>query len=411
MKKEQIRWVILFLVFCATGLNFLDRQILSMTIIRIQETFRITDVQYGWINTSFLLSYALMFTIGGRIIDLTGGRLGLGLAVSIWSVACLLHGVMENFYQLLAFRFLLGFGEGACFPGAARVAYEWFDSSKRALANGIAIGGSAIGAVIAPPLTSYVANELGWRASFIIPGAIGIIWVMTWFLISWKRFVEVPAKQAKTHSPSFLAILANRYVMAFIAIRFLLDPVMYFLMFWVPKYLSEQRNISFEKIGELFWIPFLALGVSNIFGGLLSDKLIQEGFSVNKARKTIMGIAAAMTLCVPFIVLTESHTTAIALLAVMLFAHGLWITNYITSIADMFGGMATSTVVGLSGTAGAISALVLNPLIGIVIGSYSYTPLWVVSGLLYPLGYIILLVFIPAIRSVSIVEKERKKLL
>ncbi|PRD50793.1 MFS transporter [Sphingobacterium gobiense] len=397
--KNKIAWLVLVLVFIATGLNFLDRQVLSMTIIKIQEEFHITDVQYGWINTSFLVSYALMFTVGGRIIDTVGGKIGLGLAVLIWSIACFLHGVMQNFYQLLAFRFLLGFGEGGCFPGAAKVVYEWFDEKKRGMANGIAIGGSAIGAVLAPPLTIYVASSFGWRASFIIPAIVGMIWVVSWFLIPWKKYIGTPNEKTVSSGVSFARILKNKYLWVFVSIRFLLDPVLYFLMFWVPKYLSEYRGMSFERIGDSFWIPFLALGISNIFGGWISDKLIQRGISINKARKGVMGIAAGLTLCAPFIAFVGSYQLAIALLTLLLFAHGFWITNYITAISDIFGSKATSTVVGLSGTAGALSSLLINPFIGEIVTRYSYTPLWVTAGLMYPLGFLLFLVFIPRIKA------------
>lgn len=397
--KNRIAWLVLILVFVATGLNFLDRQVLSMTIIKIQEEFQITDVQYGWINTSFLISYALMFTVGGRIIDTVGGKIGLGLAVLIWSVACLLHGAMQGFYQLIAFRFLLGFGEGGCFPGAAKVVYEWFDEKKRGMANGIAIGGAALGAVLAPPLTTYVASNFGWRASFIIPGIIGVVWVFVWFLVPWKKYVVSGSKKIVSSRIPFVTILKNRYLWVFVAIRFLLDPVMYFLMFWVPKYLSEYRGMSFERIGDLFWIPFLALGISNIFGGWISDKLVQRGLSLNSARKWVMGVAAGLTISAPFIAFVDSYQLAIALLSLLLFAHGFWITNYITAISDMFGSKATSTVVGVSGTAGALSSLLINPFIGEIVTRYSYTPLWVVAGLMYPLGFLLFVALVPRVKA------------
>ncbi|GAB2792598.1 MFS transporter [Rhabdobacter roseus] len=402
MKNTSTRWFIVGLLFVATGLSFLDRQVLSIAIIKIQEEFHISDVQYGWVNTSFLVSYALMFTLGGRLIDKVGSRTGLAVSVGLWSVANSLHGVMTNFTQLITFRFLLGMGEGGCFPGAAKAVYEWFDKKERALANGIAIGGSAIGAVVAPPLTIWLASTYGWRGGFIIPGLVGIGWVVVWLLVPWKKStpapIEVRVPEEKKASIPFLTILKNKYTWVFILIRFLLDPVFYFMMFWIPKYLSEVRNVSFERIGGLFWIPFLALGIANILGGWFSDGLIKRGFSVGKARKTVMGIAAALTLVAPLIEWVGSVGVAIALMAGFMFAHGFWITNYITSISDIFGERATSTVVGLSGTAGAVSGLILNPLMGLIIQNYSYQPLWIASGLMYPLAFVVLLLFIPTIK-------------
>ena len=185
MKKNFLPWIVLALLFVATGLSFLDRQVLSMTIIKIQAEFKFSDVEYGFVNTAFLISYALMFTVGGRLIDTWGSKIGLAVAVGIWSLACGLHGAMTGFYQLVAFRFLLGIGEGACFPGAAKTVYEWFDEKKRGLANGIAIGGAAMGAVIAPPLIILISSHFGWRWSFIIPAIAGIVWVIIWLYIPW----------------------------------------------------------------------------------------------------------------------------------------------------------------------------------------------------------------------------------
>lgn len=399
MRSVKLRWVVVWMLFIATGLSFLDRQVLSIAIIEIEKAFGLTDIEYGWVNTSFLIGYALMFTMGGWLIDRYGGKAGLAVSVGVWSVANVLHGIMTGFHQMAAFRFLLGVGEGGCFPGAAKAVNEWFDKKERALANGIAIGGSAIGAVIAPPLTIWISGAHGWRWSFVIPGLIGIVWVLLWLLLPNRHRKATPHIDSK--NPPQRRVLPLAYlvkikeVRAFIAIRFLLDPVLYFLMFWIPKYLSAERGVSYEAIGNLFWIPFLALGISNILGGWLSDGLINKlGFSVDKGRKTVMGMAALLTMAAPAIAFVSSVELAVCLMSLVTFAHGLWITNYITSISDIFGASATSTVVGLSGTAGALSALVVNPLIGWVVTSMGYTPLWIASGVMYPLGFLILVLFI-----------------
>jgi ACS family hexuronate transporter-like MFS transporter len=401
----KVRWFILIMVFIATGLNFLDRQVLSMTIIKIQHEFNITNVQYGMVNTSFLISYALMFTVGGRLIDKIGGKAGMALSVGVWSLASTLHGLMTNFHQLLAFRFLLGVGEGGCFPGAARTVYEWFGKKERALANGIAIGGSALGAVLAPPLTTLISAHYGWRWSFVIPGLLGLLWLVIWMLLSWRKTAPATEPAAapaeRPDSIPFLTLLKNREAQILILIRFLLDPVFYFLMFWVPKYLHEERQVPFERIGELFWIPFLALGIANIMGGWFSDKLVARNLSVNMARKVVMGIAACITLVAPLIAWVSSVEIAILLMALMMLAHGFWITNYITAISDIFGKNATSTVVGLSGTAGAVSGLILNPFLGLIIQHYSYGPLWLISGLMYPLAFVLFVLFIPKIQALD----------
>src|SRR5690606_13065829 len=221
-------------------------------------------------------------------------------SVGIWSIANALHGFMTNFPQLLAYRFLLGVGEGGAFPGAAKTVYTWFSEKERGLANGIAIGGAAIGAVVAPPLTIWLTNAYGWRSGFVVPGIVGMVWVVLWLIIPWKQ-VNVPKVDARSGESKVLIrqLLRIRQTWVFILMRFLLDPVMYFMMFWIPKYLGEIRGVSYERIGELFWVPFLALGISNIIGGWFSDKLSVRTRSISRARKIVMGVAAALTMLLP----------------------------------------------------------------------------------------------------------------
>ena len=415
MKIRNLRWIIVALLFVATGLSFMDRQILSLAIIKIKEEFLMSDVEYGWVNTAFLLAYAIMFSLGGWLIDRYGTRIGLAVSVALWSLSSAFHGLTQNVWQLGVSRFFLGLGEGGAFPGAAKGVREWFPQKQRGFAMGIAIGGAALGAVIAPPLTVYLTRLFGWRGTFLMTGVIGGIWVLIWLL-----FFRVPQKsrlvtdkelafiegdkkedERKKGNPiPVRTILRTKEAWGLIAMRFLLDPVFYYIMFWIPKYLSEVRAVSFERIGELFWIPFLALGISNMLGGLLSDKLISSGLSVNKARKSIMGIAAVLTMFTMFTPAVGSAEMAIFLITLFMFAHGFWITNYITITSELFGKNGTSTMVGMAGTAGAVAGMLINPLIGKVVESYSYTPLWITTGILYPIGFIVLLTSIPKIREI-----------
>ena len=182
MKIKNLRWIIVALLFVATGLSFLDRQVLSLAIIKIKAEFLMTDVEYGWVNTAFLLSYAIMFTLGGWLIDRFGTRIGLAVSVGLWSLSSAFHGLTQNVWQLGTARFFLGLGEGGAFPGAAKGVTEWFPHKERGLAMGIAIGGAALGAVIAPPLTVYLTSLFGWRGTFVVTGIIGGLWVLIWLL-------------------------------------------------------------------------------------------------------------------------------------------------------------------------------------------------------------------------------------
>ncbi len=395
------------MAFIATALSFLDRQVLSISIIRIKQDFNITDVEYGFINTGFLISYAIMFTLGGILIDRYGSRLGLAFSVGFWSFASLLHSLANNVIHFGIFRFLLGLGEGGAFPGAVKAVVEWVPKKRQALANGIAIGGSALGAVIAPPLCVYLINIIGWRGVFLVTGAIGFVWLAGWLLLPKKP--DLKAEQKTNNSKStdgttpgerlaLSKLLTFREAWVFIAMRFLLDPIFYFYMFWIPKYLNETRGVSMTDIGKLAWIPFLAMGISNVLGGWISDLIFRKTSGLNFSRKSVMGFAALLTFSAILVKYADTAGAVIIIMCIVFFAHGLWITNYITSITDIFGKSAASTIIGFSGSAGAISALVVNPLIGLIITNYSYNPLWIYAGIMYPVAFIIFIIFIPEIR-------------
>ena len=412
MNQSRYFWIIVVMALIATALSFLDRQVLSILIIKIKQELTISNVQYGFINTGFLVGYAIMFTIGGILIDRYGSRLGLAVSVGLWSLATALHSLANSVMHFGVFRFLLGVGEGGAFPGAIKAVIEWVPKKKRALANGIAIGGAALGAVIAPPLCVYLINVTGWRGVFVITGIIGFIWVGVWLLVTRRKsnnpenLINEKIINEDENMPiiierkkvDFSKLFKIKEVWVFIFIRFLLDPILYFYMFWIPKYLNETRSVNIEQIGKLFWIPFLAMGISNMIGGWISDAVFSKTNNLNLARKIIMGAAALLMFPVLFVKSAPSPELVILIICIAFFAHGLWITNYITSIGDTFGRTLTSTVVGLSGTAGAISAFVINPIIGLIITRFSYNPIWIYAGSMYLVAFIGFVIFIPKIK-------------
>ena len=409
MKLPHLRWLLCFLLFAATGLCFLDRQVLSVVAPAIRAEFEMNNTVYGYTTTAFLVSYAVMVLLGGVLVDRMGVRWGLGLSVAFWSLASALHGLIVSPLQLGLARFGLGLGEGACFPGAAKAVSEWFPPKERALAVGIAIGGASLGGVIAPPLTAWCFAAFGWRAAFLMTGLFGAVWTLFWFLLYHKPnrspFItlkekayiaetsgekEIPGQnQAETASAppqNLFHLLACRDVAGLALARFLFDPVFYFYMFWIPQFLHQERGLSIESIGKLTWIPFLALGISNMIGGYFSDRLVRRGFRPSSARKGVMIAAAAATMSSGIAAFSPSPAFAIAMMSILLFAHGFWITNYVALIGDRFEAGQVGRVMGITGMVGTIGGMFANTGIGLIADHFGFFSVWLVSGILYPLA-------------------------
>jgi ACS family hexuronate transporter-like MFS transporter len=380
------------LLFVATALSFLDRQVLSVLAPVITKQLDMSNVQYSHVTTAFLVSYAVMFVVGGRLMDVLGTRLGMALSVGLWSLASAAHAVVQSAAQLGFCRFLLGVGEGGCFPGAAKGVAEWFPQRERALAMGIAIGGASLGAVVAPPLTVWLAKAVGWRGVFVTTGLMGAAWVVGWWMLNRRPACSVSETNSQTgETPVQLSSLARRGdVWGLALMRFIFDPVFYFYMFWIPKYLHHERGVSQQQIGDLVWIPFLALGISNAAGGWVSDRLIQRGLPALTARRAIMAAAALVTIASSFAGQVKTVPMALAMMSLLMFAHGFWITNYVTLISDRFPKSAVGTVMGFAGTIGALGGILANFNTGWVVEKFSYGPLWLASGVMYPLAFIVL---------------------
>ena len=422
---RNFRWIVAILLAVACGLSYFDRQVLSVLAPAITADLRTDNVGYSWVVFAFILGYSTMLTMGGWIIDRLGTRKGLALSVAVWSLASLLHATAHSVFQLGAYRLLLGIGEGGCFPGAVKGVLEWFPKKERAVAMGFATsGGSAIGAVIAPPIVVWTAIHTGWRGAFLITGLIGMVWLVAWLVLyrrpevssfvseQERRYIlEDAGLKLEGHQDSrgkvpWRALLKTRELRGLITSRFLFDPVFYFYMFWIPQYLHQARAASLEKIGQLTWIPFLVLGLSSIFGGWISDRLVQRGLSINKARKGILVASALITPVSLLIVPVHRIETAIALMSVFMFAHGFWITNYLTVIGDIFPVRVVATVVGLTGTAGGIGGYLSTLVIGRVVQIFSFTPVFIASGVIYPICAVILIITIREIRPLIIAEKQ-----
>jgi ACS family hexuronate transporter-like MFS transporter len=320
-------------------------------------------------------------------MDRLGTRLGMAISVAVWSLASGAHALVAGALGLGAVRFLLGFGEGGSFPAATKGAVEWFPLKLRVMAIGIANGGSAFGAVIAPPLTAIVAVRFGWRGAFLGTGLIGLVWLAAWLLAF--RLAPGPTAEKPAAVP-VRQLLSDRRVWHVLGARFLFDPVFYFYMFWIPQYLSRERKFSLEQIGSYYWVPFLVLGCSQILSGRLSDVLVRKGWTPRRARATLLTVAALLTPVSWLVALAPSPGWAIGLMACLMAAHGLWITNFLGLLSDLFPSHAIATVTGLTGTAGGVGGMLSSLIFGPVIDRFSFTPAFAVTGVLYPLALIVL---------------------
>jgi ACS family hexuronate transporter-like MFS transporter len=386
-------------MFCCSALSFLDRQVLSVLAPTLMAQFSMSATAYSRVVFAFVLSYTIMFSVSGRLMDVLGTRKGLALSVGVWSLASLSHSLVTGPLGLGIARFFLGAGEGGCFPGATKVATERFPLEKRVLAIGIANGGSAFGAVIAAPLTAGLAGVLGWRGVFVTTGSLSFLWVLVWLAMTRNDPVPAIAKDGPGKRVPLRSMIGDRLLWRVLASRFLFDPVFYFYMFWIPQYLARERKLSLEQIGSHFWIPFLVLGISTIASGQLSDALVRRGWSPRRTRATLLIVAAAAT---PVSWLAAGAPTpgwAIALMSGLMLAHGLWISNFLGFLSDNFPSQSIATVTGLSGTAGGIGGMLSSLAVGAVVERYSFTPVFAVSGILYPVAAAILLSRVPARRA------------
>jgi ACS family hexuronate transporter-like MFS transporter len=339
---------------------------------------------------AFVLSYTVMLAFGGRLMDRLGTRRGLGYSVGFWSLASAAHAFVTGPWSLGIARFFLGVGEGPCFPGTTKGAVEWMDPKRRGLAVGFANSGSALGAILAPPLTVWAAATWGWRGAFAATAALGAAWLVAWRLAFRGLPASVRGGSVGPAKSRWGDLLARPEVRRLLAARFCFDPVFYFYMFWIPQYLHRERGMSLAEIGAMVWIPFVALEIANISAGHVSDTLVRRGWDRRRARMTLMLVAALLTPASFAASLAGTPALAIGLMSVLLFAHGIWIANYMTLVGETVAPHEVATTVGLTGTCGGIAGMLSNLVIGPVVDSSGFGSIFLASALVYPLAWLIL---------------------
>ena len=415
MSKSPIgnqRWIVVALLFFATTINYIDRQVIGLLKPTLEVEFGWSEKDYANIVMAFTAAYALGLLVFGRIIDRIGTKMGFSISIVFWSIAACLHGVVKTTFGFGIARAALGLGESGNFPAAIKTVAEWFPKKERALATGIFNSGANIGAVFAPILVPTILALYGWQEAFIITGAIGFVW-----LIFWLYYYEIPTRHKKVTEAELAHIHSDneedtsnekpitwgtlfrvRQTYVFIAGKLLTDPIWWFFLFWLPSYFSTSFNLDLKKPGWPLVIIYMATSIGSIGGGYLSSYFIQKGCPVYKARKTAMFIFALCVLPIMSAKYATNMWVAVALISLAAAAHQAWSANIFTVASDMFPKKAISSVVGIGGMAGSIGGVLFPIFVGYILETYrllgdstaGYNIIFFVCGLMYMLAWAVM---------------------
>lgn len=400
----HLRWIIAGLLLVVTLINYIDRMAISVLIKQILTNLHMTQVDYSHIVAYFLIAYAAMYAVSGYVVDWLGTRFGMALFVLFWSVCQVLQGLTVGKWSFAACRFGLGLAEPGSFPAATKAVDEWFPPRQRALGIGIFNTGAVIGVVAATPMVAFIALRFGWRAAFVMTGLLGFLWLIAWLVLYQRpgrnRWLS-PGEAADLRSEGLLShntgpapadrkkadwfdIFASRPGFMLIIGRFLTDPVIYFVMFWLPRYLEKVRGFDLKMIGEYAWIPWAVGGVGYIFSGWLSGRLMRRGWKIGRSRKTAMLLGALLLPSAILAPLMPSASLAIAAMCLVVLGHAIWVTSLMTLPADLFPSDRVATAAGLSGMGGAIGGALAAWFTGSIIAHFSYLPIFICAGILHP---------------------------
>jgi ACS family hexuronate transporter-like MFS transporter len=397
-RAGRTRWWIVWTLFCSTAINYISRQTFSVLSPVIAAQYHLTHTDLAKIIGAFQLSYALTWLIGGIFLDLVGTRIGLIVAVVWWSLVNIMMGFASSVSAFVAFRFMLGIGEGLNWPGASKTVAEWFPSEERSVAVAIFDSGSSVGGALAALVIPWIALAFGWRWSFAFSGVLGFFWLFAWLRVyhPLDRHPRVSSQEvALIHAGQevasqskgkgvqrWLHLARNRNVWGIVLGRALTDPIWWFYVFWLPQYLSDARGFSLKQIAIFAWMPFVAADIGNFTGGLISSYCIRRGISVVRARTSVCAVS-----CLPILAgIPASHVhsvyAALALICVALWGYASWSTMGLTLPSDLLPQDVVATVTGLSGLAAGIAGVAFTFVVGITVDRFSYGPAFLVAGLL-----------------------------
>jgi len=408
------RWVICALLLFGTTKNYMDRQVLGVLKTTLQHDLGWNEIDYSNLVFAFQAAYAVGMVAMGGLIDRLGTRLGFALAMIFWSGASIAHAACNSFAGFFAARFALGLGEAGNFPASLKTVAEWFPKKERALATGIFNAGTNFGAIITPLTVPWITLHWGWRAAFVITGGIGLLWLLFWLLLYHKpeehpRLSKDELEYIRsdpalpTAKIKWANLLPHRQTWAFAMGKFLLDPVWWFYLFWIPDFLQRRHGLALMQIGLPILVIYLISDVGSVAGGWLSSSLIKRGKSVNVARKTAMLVCAICVLPIIQAYRTENLWQAVLVIGVAAAAHQGFSANLFTLPSDMFPSQAVASVVGIGGMAGAIGGMLIAKVVGYALQwTGSYLVPFVIAAVAYPVAVAVIHLLVPKLEPAQI---------
>jgi ACS family hexuronate transporter-like MFS transporter len=408
-----VRWGICGLLLLGVTKNYMDRQVLGVLKVTLQHDRGWSEIDYGNLVVVFQAAYALGMLAMGGLIDRLGTRIGYGVAMVFWSLASMAHAVAGSLVSFGVARAGLGFFEAGVFPASIKSVAEWFPKKERALATGIFNAGTNIGAIITPLIVPWITLHLGWRWAFIVTGAVGFVWLIFWLLLYHKpeehpriSRAELDYIRSDLQPPAekipWVKLLPHRQTWAFGAGKFLIDPVWWFYLFWVPGFLQSQHGLSLAQIGVPLVVIYIIADIGSVAGGWMSSAMIKRGASVNAARKTTMLVCAVFVLPVVLAPHVQGMWTAVLLIGLATAAHQGFSCNLFTLTSDMFPSRAVGSVVGIGGMAGAAGGMAIALLVGPVLQhSHSYTIPFVIAGSAYLVALAVIHLLSPKLAPVQ----------
>ncbi len=411
---SHYRWWICGLLFFATTINYMDRQVIGVLKPELQARLGWNEIDYSNIVFAFQLTYAFGYLLAGRVMDKIGVRIGFALAAGLWSLAAMGHALVRTVMGFALARAGLGLTEGGNFPGAVKAVTEWFPKKERALATGIFNAGSNVGAMITPLAVPWLTVKFGWQAAFLATGALGFLWLVGWWLMyrSPDRHPRVSAAELAyiRSDPAdpvvripWLTLLRHRQVWAFAIGMAMTSPVWWFYLYWIPDFLNKRHGLNLLRLGPPLVVIYLMADVGSIAGGWISSALIKRKWSVNAGRKTAMLLCA---LCVVPVFAASSVSSlwpAVILVGLAAAAHQGWSANLYTLVSDTVPQQAVSSVVGIGGMAGSIGGMFVAKLAGYVLEwTHSYVPLFIIASTAYLVAFIIIHLINPRLEPMPV---------